>query len=107
MDQGTRSDDQNRVTTPIEERVDRHEEFTSASKKCPECGEPVENVRATCPQCGYEYADTDYDDDDQAGREFVAGEHVDKDGNEVLEPRDESEGPDTSEPGDSSGSGRA
>jgi ribosomal protein L37AE/L43A len=105
VDHAAPSDDQNRVTTPIQDRVDRHEEFTSASKKCPECGEPIENVRATCPHCGYEYADTDYDEDDQTGREFVAGEHVDEEGNEVLDPCDEGEGPDTSAPSDSGSGG--
>jgi ribosomal protein S27AE len=81
VDQSATSDDRNQVTTPIEDHVDRHEEFTSDSKKCPECGEAIENVRATCPNCGY--SDTDYDDDDQAGREFVAGAEADESGDQA------------------------
>lgn len=82
MARSERSDDQNQVTTPIEERVDRNDEFTSDSKKCPECGQPIEDVRATCSRCGYEYSEGDYDDD-QAGREFVAGSQMDEKGDEA------------------------
>ena len=66
--------------TPVEERevVDT----TSDEKKCPECDEPIDNVRVTCPNCGYEYKDEDYDDK-EAGKDFVAGTHVDDEGNEL------------------------
>lgn len=79
MTDGEGPDEQNQVTTPIEDRVATHDEFTSDSKTCPECGAPIENVRVTCPKCGYEYSDADYDDD-QAGREFRAGVNVDENG---------------------------
>jgi hypothetical protein len=38
--------DDEQVTTPVDERdsVD-HSEFTSDSNECPECGEPVDNLR--------------------------------------------------------------
>ena len=61
------------------------EEYTS-DNKCPECGEPVIDVRANCPKCGYEYQDSDYGDS-EAGSEFVAGSAVDDEGNE--DPDDE------------------
>ena len=87
-----------RVTTPIDDREDRHDEFLSDSKKCPECGEAIENVRTTCPNCGYEYSAKDYDDD-SAGREFMAGAQIDDEGNEVLDDDDDDD--DTSDSGDS------
>ena len=64
------------------------DEYTS-DKKCPECDEPIIDVRATCPNCGYEYKDEDYNDED-AGKEFVAGSAIDEEGNEM--PDDESGG---------------
>lgn len=70
------------------------EEYTG-EKKCPECGEPINNVRANCPKCGYEYKDSDYEDED-AGSEFVAGSAVDDEGNEV--PDDESGGGEDDDP---------
>ena len=54
-----------------------HAETQSESKKCPECDEPIDNLRAACPNCGYEYTDDDYDDKD-AGSEFRAGSEVDE-----------------------------
>ncbi len=56
------------------------EEYTS-DNKCPECGEPIIDVRANCPNCGYEYQESDYGDA-EAGAEFVAGSAVDDEGNE-------------------------
>lgn len=56
------------------------EEYAS-DKECPECGEPIIDVRANCPNCGYEYKDSDYGDK-EAGSEFVAGSAVDDEGNE-------------------------
>jgi hypothetical protein len=64
------------------------EEYTG-EKKCPECDEPINNVRANCPNCGYEYKDSDYDDE-EAGSEFVSGSAVDDEGNEI--PDDETGG---------------
>ena len=66
------------------------EEYTG-DKECPECGEPINNVRANCPNCGYEYQDSDYDDQ-EAGAEFVSGSAVDDEGNEI--PDDETGGAD-------------
>ena len=31
------------------------DKFVSQSKTCPECGEPLHDVRKACPNCGYEY----------------------------------------------------
>jgi rubredoxin len=69
-----------------QETQDRQEadDTISDAKKCPECGEPIENVRATCPNCGYEYQDSDYDQPD-AGAEFNAGTEVDDQGNEQVD----------------------
>lgn len=57
------------------------EEYAS-DKKCPECDEPIIDVRSSCPNCGYEYQDSDYSDK-EAGSEFVAGSAIDDEGNEV------------------------
>ena len=61
----------------------------AGDNECPECGEPVIEVRANCPKCGYEYKDSDYSDK-EAGSEFVSGTAVDDEGNEI--PDDESGG---------------
>ncbi len=77
--------DEEQVTTPVDERVSvDHSEFTSDSKKCPECGEPVDNLRKTCVKCGYEYGKDDYDDT-EAGNELRAGAALDDEGNEILD----------------------
>ena len=55
------------------------DETVSEDKTCPECGEPVHNLRATCPNCGFEYSGDQYDDA-EAGKEFIAGSEVDTDG---------------------------
>lgn len=71
-------------------------------KECPECGEPIVEVRASCPNCGYEYKKEDYSDE-EAGSEFLAGSAVDDEGNE--KPDDETGGADaTNEGGASDGS---
>ena len=51
--------------------------------KCPDCGEEIEDLRATCANCGYQYKDEDYDDK-EAGMEFMAGKRVDDEGNEII-----------------------
>ncbi|MDQ3958185.1 MAG: hypothetical protein M3273_07695 [Actinomycetota bacterium] len=77
--------DQEQVTTPVDERDDiDHGEFVSDTNKCPECGEPVDNLRKTCIKCGHEYSADEYDDTD-AGTEFRAGSAVDDEGNEILD----------------------
>lgn len=61
----------------------------AGENKCPECDAPIIEVRANCPNCGYEYQDSDYSDK-EAGSEFVAGSAVDDEGNEI--PDDETGG---------------
>jgi rubredoxin len=69
----------------------RPKDTLAESKKCPECGAPVDDVRATCIDCGYEYKDEDHEDPD-AGHDFVSGTQVDDEGNELPdeEPPEES-----------------
>lgn len=77
--------DEDQVTTPVDERDDvDHSEFTSDSNECPECGEPVDNLRKTCIKCGYEYGKDDYDDT-EAGNELRAGAALDDEGNEITD----------------------
>lgn len=84
-------------------------------KTCPQCGAPVDDVRATCIDCGYEYGDEDHEDT-EAGNEFMAGSQIDDEGNEIPEDPgedDESQDSDDSsedsddsdDPGDSGDSG--
>ena len=67
-----------------EERNDLLKEHLSESSKCSECGDPVDNLRKTCPNCGHEYSD-DERDDNEAGNEFKAGAALDDDGNEITD----------------------
>jgi rubredoxin len=55
----------------------KEDETVSEQATCPECGEPVHNLRMTCPMCGHEYKDKEYDDDD-AGTEFRAGAEIEE-----------------------------
>lgn len=89
MNDDTRSDpepDLDQLKLSDEERAQRAEadDTISTSKKCPECGAPVENLRKTCSKCGYEYKDSDYDDAD-AGSEFITGSEIDDRGNEIID----------------------
>ena len=54
------------------------------TNKCPECGTEIDDVRVTCPDCGYTYKDSDYGDK-KAGNEFQAGTTLDDDGNELVD----------------------
>lgn len=88
--------DENEERTKDEEGTkenNRPDDTLASEKKCPECGEPVDDVRATCINCGYEYTDEDHEDPD-AGSEFVAGSQIDDEGNEMPdeEPPAEPEG---------------
>lgn len=65
-------------------RQDLLDEHLSDSSTCSECGEPVDNLRKTCPQCGHEYGQDELDDTD-AGNEFKAGAALDDEGNEVTD----------------------
>jgi hypothetical protein len=56
-------------------------DHVSDSSECPECGEPIDNLRAQCPNCGRKYEDSDYDEPD-AGNEFRAGAALDDKGAE-------------------------
>lgn len=60
------------------------DDTTSSDKKCPECGEPIDNLRATCGNCGYEYQESDYDDT-EAGNEYLAGSNIDDSGEEITD----------------------
>ena len=51
---------------------------------CPECNEPIDDLRATCANCGYEYKDEDYDDPEQ-GNEVLSGSNIDDEGNEITD----------------------
>lgn len=55
-----------------------------SENSCPECGEPIDNVRKTCANCGYEYKDDDYTDT-EAGNEFLAGSNIDDEGEEITD----------------------
>lgn len=68
----------------------RPDDTLASEKKCPECGEPVDDVRATCINCGYEYSEEDHEDP-EAGSEFVAGSQIDDEGNEIPDDEPEAE----------------
>ena len=74
-------DDQGKNDNGSDEN-NRPDDTLASEKKCPECGEPVDDVRATCINCGYEYKEEDHEDL-EAGSEFVAGSQIDDDGNEL------------------------
>lgn len=78
-DQATSEETEGRLGDDIdgEERW-KDDETVSDSATCPECGEPVHNLRLACPKCGHEYKDKEYDDD-EAGTEFRAGSEIDDD----------------------------
>jgi hypothetical protein len=67
-----------------DQRQELIEEHLSDSSTCAECGEPVDNLRKTCPKCGHEYGD-DEQDDDEAGNEFKAGAALDEQGDEITD----------------------
>jgi len=81
-------------TTRADAENKRPDDTLAENKTCPECGEPVDDVRATCINCGYEYTDEDHEDP-EAGTEFVTGSQIDDQGNEVpdAEPPPEPESP--------------
>jgi rubredoxin len=86
-DNGKKTEDQTEESTSKDEdgRVTDAEtafEEYATDKKCPECGDPIIDVRSSCPNCGYEYQESDYSDK-EAGSEFVAGSAIDDEGNEV------------------------
>jgi rubredoxin len=84
------SDDEN-PQQPEEVEDNRPDDGTiSDSATCPECGAPVENLRATCPNCGYEYKKGDYDDP-EAGDEFRTGSQIDDEGNEQPEAEEDTD----------------
>ena len=87
-DEETPSDEPRTESKNEEPENKRPDDTLAEDKKCPECGEPVDDVRATCINCGYEYKDEDHEDPD-AGSDFVSGTQVDDEGNELPD-----EGPD-------------
>src|SRR5688572_12697692 len=66
------------------ERKELIEEHLSESSTCSECGEPVDNLRKTCPHCGHEYSEDEFDDK-EAGNEFKAGAALDDEGAEITD----------------------
>ncbi len=60
----------------------RPDDTLAQDKTCPECGAPVDDVRATCLNCGYEYKDEDHENM-EAGNEFMSGSQIDDEGNEL------------------------
>ena len=62
----------------------RPDDTLAENKTCPECGAPVDDVRATCINCGYEYGEEDHEDPG-AGNEFMSGSQVDDQGNEQTD----------------------
>lgn len=70
-----------------DEREALQEEFKSDTRSCPQCGAPVDNLRATCSNCGRAYEPGEYDQEG-AGRDLVAGALVDEQGNEKTSDED-------------------
>ena len=62
----------------------RESDTQSSDKKCPECDAPIDNLRASCIECGYEYKKDDYDDP-EAGNEYLAGSNIDDEGEEITD----------------------
>ncbi|MDP9067611.1 MAG: zinc ribbon domain-containing protein [Actinomycetota bacterium] len=60
----------------------RPDDTLAQDKTCPECGAPVDDVRASCMNCGYEYKDEDHENM-EAGNEFMSGSQIDEGGNEL------------------------
>ena len=96
--EGSSADGDGRVT----DAKTAAEEY-AGDNECPECGEPIIEVRANCPNCGYEYKDSDYSDK-EAGSEFVSGSAVDDEGNEI--PDDETGGGGEEDSGDEGSDGK-
>ena len=47
--------------------------------KCPDCGAEIEDIRVTCPKCGYDYKKSDYADTNAAADPVaIADELVDR-----------------------------
>lgn len=75
------ADNESEQTTPKQptsKKATADDETVSDEKKCPECGAPVNNLRATCPNCGHEYSEEDYDNP-EAGSEFRTGSELEDD----------------------------
>src|SRR5688572_8747673 len=82
QEQASASDQEQEKKDGSSTENNRPDDTLASDKKCPECGEPVDDVRATCINCGYEYKDEDHEDL-EAGSEFVAGSQIDDEGNEL------------------------
>ncbi len=90
-DDRARDDEQEHAGGDGEDR--RPDDTLAQDKKCPECGVPVDDVRATCINCGYEYKDEDHEDT-EAGNEFLHGSQIDDEGNELPDETPAEEGSD-------------
>lgn len=73
-----------------QEEDNRPDDTLAEGKTCPECGTPVDDVRATCINCGYEYSEDDHEDP-EAGNEFLSGSQVDEQGDEVVDQEPEAD----------------
>ncbi len=75
----------------------RPDDTLAENKTCPECDAPVDDVRATCINCGYEYKEEDHEDL-EAGSEFTSGSQIDEDGNELPDEELDPSGDDSETP---------
>ena len=66
------------------EKGEQNEPTKGSGSTCPQCNEPVDDLRATCANCGYEYKDEDYGDPEK-GNEFLSGTNIDDDGEEITD----------------------
>lgn len=100
---GSASDDAH--APGLGEENNRPDDTLADEKKCPECGEPVDDVRATCINCGYEYKDEDHEDP-EAGSEFVTGSQIDDEGNELPDEESPSDSEANEDNGDDEDEGK-
>ncbi len=97
-DEETPADETREGSDKGETENKRPDDTLAENKTCPECGAPVDDVRATCMDCGYEYKEEDHEDP-EAGREFTSGSEVDDDGKESRD-EEQSEEPTKDDPED-------
>lgn len=96
-----RDESEARAPSDKDEAEDKRLDDTLAGEKtCPECGTPVDDVRATCINCGYEYSDEDHENP-EAGNEFLSGSQVDDEGNELPDEEPDEEPDENNDDSDS------
>lgn len=96
------------TTTAPEDRVD-HTQDDVAESKCPKCGEPVHEKRMTCPSCGHEYTDDDYETDVEPDEFTVVNEEFTEEGSDDAKVADStsSDDGDDDDPAPEKAGGRA